>query len=1428
MFALRMADTNTNSYGQPTAVLAGARIAAIVLSSISAAASLMVIVSYIRVFRRFEAHQRKILNATEEEATAKADPSNDSAVNSTAHHHISGMAVGHNRRTLHHLAPGNTNNPQAFGGSCHLHCFSCESSLATPCANNSFFSPERHPPTQLSVSEAKPMSGGGADAATGGNNTQVYRSSMPPLSHAAAQAVHPLRKSNDSSSRATSLDRYRLASNGTANHEPQPLLQLPMDWRHGSVSIELVAKRSLSSASAQQHCEDSSGIGILPPRESSATSKSPSASSQPPPPHSGSRRRLLHYPISYCNQIANAITAERTAGAKKGGEQGGDPKRYHLQRLPRIPSSKIAILSGIDLLMHLLWIINTTATQTVGGCTATLFFYQWAQLFYMFFLASFATRWAMRLRNLKTVHSSRQRRANMIHSIVTLVSSLVFSLLPAVMGNGTSYDSRINACWFARNDGIALRWLWMSLDLWVALALLLLVAVSVYVCIILSNERRNLMSVIAYPTPIHVAPTIGVATLPARPSIATTNTYALATAAHSGATPHSCGSCSIAPLPLQQLTHKKHDPPSRFAWPMPPLNMYLSNQAGNSSIQGPATPSHIYIPGTSTTSSGSRSSSQVHLNGIIPSRTPVNGSLRRSRSYGLSTPFVAAAATTTTTNNDSGASSKRSSTSFNRRDSSSFVYGQYPATHPIALAHEALHGRPSRRLSLGSSDIRSTSSNHRSSSGCCCRCPAKHVVSPATQAGGMMHRKWTQQPYQQQQQQPQQHQHQHQHQKQQQLKQRHHSDIYGLPNTAAMVQTINNRWSQPGNMGVKAKATLRDANGFAAHRHQPPPVPYLLTAAGSQQLAYDSSGRSRLALHRQLLPPPSSSNRTSITTYTKSPIKDTFPPYSAGIADRQATTSRKGYYFVHPAEISANSSQHRRKYAKHMSMPMPQSYRCTSNPPPASGKQRIHDARNGSSVLAPSSRSSCGGYERSACGTGGFRCSAHGSWKKEANGPNVPAIIPPTHANVPVPVGTCGSQDPIKRGASRWANAVVGWLVSCLPGQHHKDHTSIMDMQKLSPGGVSGLSTYQHRARGQIQRIERRIHRLLTTGAVRVATRALVPLITQLCMVAWSTMHSLGNSTTAASRQIHRSVKDGEEDAMYAAAVILLSLQGLLDMFLYYAFDTQANVSEVSLQSYFPSANRQYGSDKDATTAAASGVRGFFDRSSAMSYAQQQPSLMHLPGDIYYSGSRYSYDTQHQLKHLPSSIYRKSPLDQQHFFPHHRAAHHNCCFHHKPSLTSLTGNGNGTSSFTSDQLHGRWATGTPQQPQGHQQQQQQSWQIHSRSASTDSSNNGRKFAFSTDSLNIRRIADRTSNAMQSDTLNGSDCVAWSHMDALSIQDANSISQFSTTGPPSHQQQQQQQQGHNPHVTNYRPFSCQHMPVLNGWEEADLEEHGSPG
>ncbi|KAJ2330292.1 hypothetical protein GGH92_009588, partial [Coemansia sp. RSA 2673] len=80
-----------------------------------------------------------------------------------------------------------------------------------------------------------------------------------------------------------------------------------------------------------------------------------------------------------------------------------------------------------------------------------------------------------------------------------------------------------------------------------------------------------------------------------------------------------------------------------------------------------------------------------------------------------------------------------------------------------------------------------------------------------------------------------------------------------------------------------------------------------------------------------------------------------------------------------------------------------------------------------------------------------------------------------------------------------------------------------------------------------------------------------------------------------------------------------------------------------------------------------------------------------------------------------------------------------------------------------------------------------------------------RFVFNVDSLNIRR-ADRTSNAMQSDTLHdGSDCVAWSHMDGLSAHDARCSSQFSA-----------------PHGTQQHRY-----PVLSGWEETDMEEFPSP-
>ncbi|KAJ2557864.1 hypothetical protein EV175_001093, partial [Coemansia sp. RSA 1933] len=527
-----MADTEDAYYGQPTPVLAGARIAAIVLSSISAAASLLVIVSYIRVFRRFQTHQRKILDAT----TA-------AGLNGPA-----GADPGERRRTLHN---------QAAQTSGHPHCFSCESSLATPCINNSiFFSPDVFPPRQLSATESNRPTLAAVAAAGVGATHASYRSSMPPpLSHAA-----PHGPSGDRSSRATSLDRYRLTSSYTqaavaprsgdsnsadVNRSSFVPAQSPMGWSTTTSADLSARRRSVSSSAAQQQEEDASGMGLLPTRRKPSTVATTSTVQPHKQEEGGRRKRLLWDPLAYCSQLASAITAERTAGNTDTGRLSGTKQQ---RRLPRIPSSKIAILSGIDLLLHVLWIVNTTGAHSTSGCTATLFFYQWTQLFYMFFLASFATRWALRLRNLKTVHSRRQqqRRANMVHSGATLASSLVLSLLPAVMATSIGHDGRINACWFARNDQTALRWAWMTLDLWVALALLLLVSVSVYVCIILSNERRNMISSIAYPPPAT-----------SQPSVANTAT----------------------PPNMQLAVYRKHDAAARFALPMLPLNMYLAQQA---------------------------------------------------------------------------------------------------------------------------------------------------------------------------------------------------------------------------------------------------------------------------------------------------------------------------------------------------------------------------------------------------------------------------------------------------------------------------------------------------------------------------------------------------------------------------------------------------------------------------------------------------------------------------------------------------------------------------------------------------------------------------------------------------------------------------------------------------------------------------------
>ncbi|KAJ2813070.1 hypothetical protein H4S07_000951, partial [Coemansia furcata] len=280
--------------------------------------------------------------------------------------------------------------------------------------------------------------------------------------------------------------------------------------------------------------------------------------------------------------------------------------------------------------------------------------------------------------------------------------------------------------------------------------------------------------------------------------------------------------------------------------------------------------------------------------------------------------------------------------------------------------------------------------------------------------------------------------------------------------------------------------------------------------------------------------------------------------------------------------------------------------------------------------------------------------------------------------------------------------------------------------QGLFLGALFGHRGKRRETQGQIQRIERRVHMLVATGALRVATRAMVPLVTQLCMVVWSTMHALN-------------APSGVLTKVYIAAILLLSTQGLLDMALYHIFDTQADNSDVSLPSYNNGSTSGSGGGK-----VTSFVPQRYPQSSFI-YAENTP--------------RASQDGQQPSSHWHDAYYR--PL---------------------AARVSAEGKRRAMAAH-----HGR-------RP-GHQ-----------RSISlTSAAGGGRQFVFNVDSLNIRR-ADRTSNAMQSDTLHdGSDCVAWSHMDALSAHDASSISQFSATAAAPH---------------------TQHHPVLSGWEEAEESPRSS--
>ncbi|KAJ1817064.1 hypothetical protein LPJ56_004150 [Coemansia sp. RSA 2599] len=362
--------------------------------------------------------------------------------------------------------------------------------------------------------------------------------------------------------------------------------------------------------------------------------------------------------------------------------------------------------------------------------------------------------------------------------------------------------------------------------------------------------------------------------------------------------------------------------------------------------------------------------------------------------------------------------------------------------------------------------------------------------------------------------------------------------------------------------------------------------------------------------------------------------------------------------------------------------------------------------------------------------------------------------------------------------------------------------------------GLPSVDGQQQKSHGQIQRIERRVHTLVATGALRVATRAMVPLVTQLCMVIWSTTHSLlpepsGSNSSGASK----------DSVLYSVAILLLSLQGILDMALYFIYDTHSDASEVSLPG---SAYPMLASSHHVNMIHAGG--GIYGKSPVGNYAQtHQPSLLHLHGDIYYTGSYTPRGSQDAYMHA-NHYYSQPSHHHMHGLRRWGSTARQTANHYgRPnSFTSANSNGSNLSTggavASSNGGHGgaygmvggvggsnngggvnssgRIGIGGPGDIAADGSRLA--------GAATGGSALDRKFAFNMESLNIRRV-DRTSNAMQSDTLNGSDCMAWSHTDGLSVHDAPStISLFSASGP----------------VHNYS-----HRPVLSGWEEIELEDVG---
>ncbi|KAJ1641786.1 hypothetical protein LPJ64_006288 [Coemansia asiatica] len=1070
------------------------------------------------------------------------------------------------------------------------------------------------------------------------------------------------------------------------------------------------------------------------------------------------------------------------------------------RKLPRIPSSKIAVLSGIDLLMHLLWIVNTTAAKTPSSCTATFFFYHWIQLFYLFFLASFVSRSAMRLRNLQPVQPQRQRRTDMVYCASTLAASLVLSLLPAVMYN-SDYDHDLGVCWFERGSSIAVRWLWMSLNTWVVISLVFLIATSIYVAIILSNERRDLLSFIAPPLTTS-APATTTAAAPPTTTQTTTRAVAFSAEAAPGVMPKL--DLSSANVPKQYYYAGNHQ-----------LAVVSSNRMTLVANDNKKRISQANLFGVKSTPLTSRESLAIY---------PVPSSGDKQESRRLSS---------------------------------------YPATHPVALAHEALHGR--RPVGAAASTRNSTSicacfvacssggapslcelcrqgSRRSSSHGSrhnsdilqygVASCVFGRTAQWATGSNGSNSRCSSSS-----------------------RSQGHSSSRYSAGNSINVAMGV----SRPESMGPdRNHASTKASTHMCA-------VAAAATASGvgtpsMMALPANDSDSSRICA-----PQPWDSSRRLLHKHSYGSSITTTPAESVAASDYRPLY---GFYAQKPVNRQHPGGQrdemgNKRRGPKHMSMPVAAHNsvgRRVSVAAAAAAAIQRHNSRRQSVISDDLDRDVHHRHHSSTHNPYGIRYQQQSQQQYqqqlllrrqlrrnhysmdprllESNMASRNTRMPSIHEDIVRAEDDgdgddehCDSADPAMPSLVVPATRSVRMASAYMPepaSEQQQLHPAANSNQKhgsqsktvtTSPppaaanlveddnGGILSAITglfsrmrfsaidRRQKSHGQIQRIERRVHTLVATGALRVATRAMVPLVTQLCMVIWSTMHSLLPEP------------DSEKDpVIYSVAIILLSLQGIIDMALYFIYDTHSDASEVSLpSSAYPMLASSHHVNTIHAAGATAGGGGYGKSPMGNYYAQtRQPSLLHLHGDIYYGSSytprgsqdaytHHHYNNMHGLRHWGSAVTRQTPNQYQ----------------RSNSLTSTNSNGSHLSTSGNYAITGAATTGATGGggSDGRVNGLTNISVNGTRSASVaigDPSNLDRRFAFNLESLNIRRV-DRTSNAMQSDTLNGSDCMAWSHTDGLSVHDAtSSISLFSASGPLHNQS---------------------HRPVLNGWEEIELEDIG---